>query len=543
MRAHPTVATAGALFGLAAASTALHAGLVGLVHGPFVFMDELGYERMAQSFAHSGHFSVFGKAGLAYSPLYPIVLSPIDRLTSSAQSAYEWAKVENAVLISLSVFPIYAIARSVLPRGRAVGVAALSLIAPLMLYSGFEMTENLAYPACLLAIWAMLCAVRRASLRNDALLLGAIVLASAARLELVALLPAALTAVVLVALARPDPGDRRGRAVLRTVSTHRLLFGVAGVAFAGVLARTVANGGNLPLAGRYSSVGSAHANPLRVFELFFQHLAGLDWSVAVIPFAAALLAGYALVRSGYPRSALVFASVAVASVVWLLLEVAFDAAAYDPTSAARNYLGLFDYPRIHERYFIYVMPLFFVALFVVLPLLRKNIPTGRHVAVATIAALLPALIPFSSVINRTIPVESFSLLVFGKGEGSKTVSITHATTLVVALSALLALVYLLAASKRLPPGAAVLTTAAVLLGMSTLELGRQVTTIPQAKLGLPAHADWVDRTSAATGRSASWEPPGCNGTLSGRPPSGTSRSHASTTRATWRSAPTSASSG
>ena len=81
-------------------------------------MDELGYERMAQSFAHTGHFSLFGKGGLAYSPLYPIVLSPIYALTSSAATAYEWAKVENAVLISLSVFPVYAIARSVLPRGR-----------------------------------------------------------------------------------------------------------------------------------------------------------------------------------------------------------------------------------------------------------------------------------------------------------------------------------------------------------------------------------------------------------------------------------------
>ena len=204
-RTHPNVATAGVLVGLAAMSAAVRAILVGWVHGPFVFMDELGYERMAQSFAQTGHFALFGKSGLAYSPLYPIVLSPIYALTSSMHSAYEWAKVENAVLISLSVFPVYAIARFVLPRGRSVGVAALSLIAPLMLYSGFEMSESLAYPLCLLAMWAMLHAVRRPSIANDALLLAAIVLASSARLQLVALVPAALTAVLLVALARPEP--------------------------------------------------------------------------------------------------------------------------------------------------------------------------------------------------------------------------------------------------------------------------------------------------------------------------------------------------
>ena len=117
LHAHPAAATFVALVGLAIASTALRAILVGHVHGPMVFLDELGYEQMAQSFAHTGHFSLFGKTGLAYSPLYPIVLSPIYALTSSLHTAYEWAKVENALLISLSVFPVYAIARFVLRRG------------------------------------------------------------------------------------------------------------------------------------------------------------------------------------------------------------------------------------------------------------------------------------------------------------------------------------------------------------------------------------------------------------------------------------------
>src|SRR4051812_10408246 len=138
VRAHPTAVTVGALVGLAAVSAALRVILGREVHGPFVFMDELGYARMAQSFAHSGHLALFGKGGLAYSPLYPVVLSPIYALTSSAQSAYESAKVVNAVLMSLAAFPVYGIARSVLDRPRALGVAALSLAAPLMFYTGVE---------------------------------------------------------------------------------------------------------------------------------------------------------------------------------------------------------------------------------------------------------------------------------------------------------------------------------------------------------------------------------------------------------------------
>ena len=501
MRAHPTVATAAALVGLAAASAALHAVLVGWVHGPFVFMDELGYERMAQSFAHTGHFSLFGKSGLAYSPLYPVVLSPIYVLTSSMHTAYEWAKVENTVLFSLSVFPVYAIARFVLPRGRSIGVAALSLVAPLMLYSGFEMSESLAYPLCLVAMWTMLRAVRHPSLRNDALVLAAIALGSLARLQLVVLVPAALTAVLLVALARPEPPERRLRAMWRAVSEHRLLFGFVGVALVGGLARTAMNGGNLPLAGRYANVGTSHASPLRVFELFFQHLAELDFAVGVIPFVAALLAGYALVRFGFPRKGLVFGSVAVASTVWLLIEVALDAAAFDATSARpRTRSAFVDLPRIHERYLIYLVPFFLVALFVALDLRRPRLPAPRHlVAAAVAAALLPALIPFGTVINGTSAIDSFALQLFGTTRAGQAVPVTHATTLIVALSALLAVVYLLAASRRLPPMAAVLITAVAFLGLSTLEIGKQVTPVARTELALPAHADWVDRIVGSHG--------------------------------------------
>jgi Dolichyl-phosphate-mannose-protein mannosyltransferase len=500
--ARPKLATAIALVGLAAVSTLLRAVLVGWVHGPRVFMDELGYERMAQSFAHTGHFSLFGKSGLAYSPLYPIVLSPIYALTSSLHTAYELAKVENALLISLSVFPIYAIARFVLPRGRSIGVAALSLIAPLLLYSSFEMSESIAYPLFLVAIWAMLRAIRDPSLRNDALLLAAIALASAARLQQVALIPAALTAILLVALLRRDPPRGRLREVRDAISHHRLLFGIVAAALVAVLARMAMNGGNLPLAGRYANVGTAHASPLRVFELAVQHLAELDFAVGVVPFAAALLAGYALVRSGLPRRALVFASVAVASTVWLLLEVAYDAAAFDATSVhPRPGSGLVDLPRLHERYLIYVMPLFFVALVVALPLLRRKFPLRLHLAIAAVAAVLPLSIPFGTIINNTNGVDTFALQAFGKTVRGEVVPISHVALVVVILSAVLALGYVRAAAQPIP-SLAVAVTVLVLIVLSGLELGLQTNRVSAAVRGLPAHNDWVDRVVGSDQRVA-----------------------------------------
>ena len=75
----------------------------------------------------------------------------------------------------------------------------------------------------------------------------------------------------------------------------------------------------------------------------------------------------------------------------------------------------------------------------------------------------------------------------------------HATTLIVALSALLAIVFLLAVTRLLPPTTAVVITALMLLGMSVLEVAKQVTPIARSQLGLPAHADWVDRTVGGRG--------------------------------------------
>ena len=486
--AHPALA----LTGIAAIAAAVHAFLVGHVHGPFVFMDELGYERMALSFAHSGHFSLFGKSGLAYSPLYPIFLSPVYALTSSLHTAYAWAKVENAVLLSLSVFPVYGIARSVLSRGRSIGVAALSLLAPLMLYSGFEMSESLSYPLCLVAFWTMLRAARRPSIANDGLMLAAIVLASAARLQLVALVPAALTAFLLVGIAR--------HALRRTLSDHWALFGLVGVAFIVGLARAIMNGGNLPLAGRYANVGTAHASAWRVVALFFEHLAETDFAVGVIPFAAALLAAYALVRSGFPRRASIFASVAVASAFWFLLEVALDAAAFDGTSAHPRHPSPFtDLPRIHERYLIYLVPFFLVALFATPA--RRGAAKGVRplVGAAVVAALLPALIPFGTVINGTSPIDSFALQLFGRTRHGSIAPVAHPTAGIVALSALLAVVFVLTVARLLPPLTTVMITAAMLIGLSTLEAANQVTAVPWTTFGLPAHADWVDRVVGRDG--------------------------------------------
>ncbi len=272
------------------------------------------------------------------------------------------------------------------------------------------------------------------------------------------------------------------------------------MAFVATLARTIANGGSLPLAGRYANVGTAHASAWRVVELFFEHLAELDFAVGVIPFAATLLAGYALVRSGFPRRALIFASVAVASAFWFLLEVALDAAAFDGTNAHPRHPSAFtDLPRIHERYLIYLVPFFLVGLFATPGLRRRFRAVPPLVGAALVAALLPALIPFGAVINGTSPIDSFALQLFGRSRHGSIAPVAHPTAGIVALSALLAVVFVLAVARLLPPLTTVMITAAMLTGLSTLEAANQVTAVPWTTFGLPAHADWVDRVVGRSG--------------------------------------------
>ena len=422
------------------------------------------------------------------------MLSPIYALTSSLHTAYEWAKVENAVLISLSVFPAYAVARFVLRRDRALAAGRLSLLAPLMLYSGFEMSESLAYPLCLVAIWAMLRAVRRPSLRNDAILLGAIALASAARLELVVLVPASLTAVLLVAVLGHE---RAGRTRQRGTASRSGRTGSCSAPLPSPWSQCSCGGRATAAISRLPAATRIWGRPtwirLRVLELFFQHLAELDFAVGVVPFAAALLAGYALVRFGLPRGPLIFASVALATTFWILLEVAFAAAEFDATSLRpRPGAGATDLPRIHERYLIYLIPLFVVALFAALPLLRDRVPLRYHFAVAVAVAALPAAIPFGTVINNTNGVDSFALQIFAKQLPGKVVPASHATLLILVLSGFAAFVYLCAAAQPLPQ-LAVAMTAVAFIGLSAVELGRQTQRISPAALGLPAHANWVDR--------------------------------------------------
>jgi hypothetical protein len=274
---------------------------------------------------------------------------------------------------------------------------------------------------------------------------------------------------------------------------HRLLFGSAAVAVAAVAIRTVQNGGSIPLAGRYAVVGNARPSPTHVLNIAFQHLAALDLAVGVVPFACALAAGYALTRSRFRGREFAWAAVATATTFWLLLETGFDAAAFDkshrlPTGQLRG-----DLPRIHERYLVYLVPFFLVALVALVRRAPSRLSRRTHLVVAVTAAALPAAIPFTRDINYTSVAESPSLQVFGTVRHGVVVAAAHPTALALALSCLLAAVYLLAFLEPRPP----LAVAVTVLGFAAISFiaMARITSAASGSTGsnLPAQRNWVDR--------------------------------------------------
>jgi hypothetical protein len=273
---------------------------------------------------------------------------------------------------------------------------------------------------------------------------------------------------------------------------HALLLTAVGVGLFAVVVRMAMNGGAVPLAGRYAVVGHARPPFLDVAKIAVQHLAALDLAVAVIPFACALAAGYALARSGFGGQAFMWAAVATATTFWLLLEVGFDAAAFDKTSRLPTGRLTGDLPRIHERYLIYVVPFFLVALVAMTRRGRPSLPPRVHLTVAVTAALLPALVPFARVINYTSVAESPSLQVLGTVKNGVVVPSAHPTATALALSFLLAGVYLLAFLDHRPPLAFVVS----LLGFAAISffaIARMSSAASGSTGELPRHVAWVDR--------------------------------------------------
>jgi hypothetical protein len=351
---------------------------------PWIMVDELIFSELAKSFASSGELLIRGQPSDVYGFLYPVLISPAWALFDAIPQAYAAAKAINSLMMSLAAVPAYFLARRVLTPGMSLLAALLTVAVPPMVYTATLMTENAFYPLFIAAALAVVHWLERPTTLRTLVVLGACLVAFLARAQAVALIPAILTAPVLVA----------GRSAIRR---YAVMYGICAVGAIGVVVVQTARGSSLlGVLGAYEVAGEAHYSVREVAKWFVYHVAELDLALGVIPFAALLLLSLRFRQLGERDR--IFTAAALSLSFWLVLEVAIFA-------SEQTF-------RIEERNMFYVAPLFFVALLV---WIARGVvrPLPAVVIAAGFAAALPFVVPYEDFIGLNAVSDTPALLPLG----------------------------------------------------------------------------------------------------------------------------------
>ncbi len=335
--------------------SALVRSLVAVVHlAPSYFPDEYIYSSLARSLAAHGRPLVRGGAAHFPALIEPLLAAPLWAV-GSTETAYHLVQLENAFLVSLAAIPAYLLARRLdLGAGYALGCAAFALAVPDLAFSAFIVSDPIAYPVVLTALYAGVASLQAPGRRAQSGFVALVALAVATRLQFVVLAPAFVVAALIL--------DRRA-----SFRIHRLPFAVFAVA-----ASVFAALGPSRLLGYYAAAGHLQLNGgffrWVALDLLFLSFAG---GVALAPGA---VAGLLAARGRRDRAF-------VALVVPFSLAVMAEAAVYASNGS----------DRFKERYLFVLLPLLPLAFGLYLRRARaaRVTVTALAVSIAVGAAMLP----------------------------------------------------------------------------------------------------------------------------------------------------------
>jgi Dolichyl-phosphate-mannose-protein mannosyltransferase len=369
------------------ASFAVRAWLARDMLGAFIMVDELIYSELGRSIADSRELLVRDVPSPGYGIVYPALLSPAYAAFDSLPDAYAAVKTLNSLVMSLAAIPAFFLARRVVGPWLSLLAAVLAVSIPSLVYTGTVMTENVFYPVFLTVALVFVLTLERPTAARQVLLLAGIGLAFATRAQAVALVPAVLSAPLLLAVFRRE-GWRT------TLRPFRWLYGAVVAGAVVVAAGQLARGRSLSdLFGAYSVVGDSEYDVLEVLRYFVYHLAELDLYLGIVPVAATIV----LVVRGRTLDAPLQALLAVAltTTFWLVLAVSAFASVFAQ--------------RIQERNMFVVAPLFLVLL---LAWVDRGAPRPRVLSLVAgaAAALLVLAIPFERFIETSALSDTLMLL-------------------------------------------------------------------------------------------------------------------------------------
>ena len=196
----------------------------------------------------------------------------------------------------------------------------------------------------------------------------------------------------------------------------------------------------LSVTGRYSNQRSVPFPPVWLLtKLLAQHGAGLVFAAAVLPFVGTLVAAYLYLGSRRSRPVTAFAAMSVSVTVFLTGLAGY--ASYGQSYAP----GATDLKRIHERYFMYVLPLFIIAMLATTAIPRSNRMRRLGLAATGIAAVVVLVIPYGTIINNGVAPDTFGLAPLAHSALRGGVDAwPHATLLAIAYVLCLGVIYALA---------------------------------------------------------------------------------------------------
>jgi hypothetical protein len=124
-------------------------------HGtPWLFGDELELTQLSRSIAETGHPARRGDP-YTFKSLYTYLMAPA-WLLDDVHQAYATIRYLGVILMTLTVFPAYGIARMIVGKWPALFVAAGSAAIPAVAYAPILVEEPLAYPYATLTLFVVL---------------------------------------------------------------------------------------------------------------------------------------------------------------------------------------------------------------------------------------------------------------------------------------------------------------------------------------------------------------------------------------------------
>jgi hypothetical protein len=392
--------------------------VTGAVKDWFVMTDELVYERLAISIAKTGSPlpHIHDQFVRSLDQLYPLLIAPFFRHGLVAHDIHG-AHLLNAWVMTSACIPAFLLARRVTGR-RSVAylLAILSVTIPWLIYSPFLLTEVVAYPVVLWALFTFQSAIASPSTRNDLFALLGIILAFLARTQFVVL--AGVLPLAIIAFERVN--------IRAAIVRHRLLSAVYGLGAAAALV-FVLSGGRLLGLSVYGQEIHGGLVTWSTAGSYAGHAADLSFGLGILPFVVGggwLLAN--LVRTAPTRENQAFACIGAIAV----LVVTLEATSYDRP------VGNFAL----DRYLFYLVPVIVLAF--VCALLDSHRPRWSLVTPAAVVAigfathLQPSFTWAAGIqLNADTPISTMyhPIAKLAGGRGGASVALVAATIVLTAL--------------------------------------------------------------------------------------------------------------